>query len=54
MKDKKYFIIQKIYGSAMIILSVISTLVTKDGTISLLLIPMGIYTIFTKEKVIDL
>jgi hypothetical protein len=48
----KYFIIQKIMGIGLIILAIISCKVLEDGTASILLIPIGIYTILTKKMVI--
>ena len=42
---------QKLAGAILIAISVISCVVTKDGTASVVLIPIGIYTLFTKESV---
>lgn len=56
MQDKrekiKYFVIQKLMGLVIVVLAVISCVITGDGTAALLLIPIGIYTIFTKKLVI--
>ena len=56
MHDKreriKYFIIQKLMGLVIVVLAVISCIITSDGTAALLLIPIGIYTIFTRKLVI--
>ena len=48
----KYFIIQKIMGIGLIILAIISCKVLEDGTASILLIPIDIYTILAKKMVI--
>ena len=56
MQDKrekiKYFVIQKLMGLVIVVLAVVSCIITGDGTAALLLIPIGIYTIFTKKLVI--
>ena len=49
MSEKTY---QNLIGVGMIILSVITMLLTKDGTISLFLIPMGLFLVGTKDIVI--
>lgn len=51
-KRKRYFIKQKFIGIMIIILSVISVKLTGDGTASLFLLPIGIFTTLTKEMVI--
>lgn len=40
---------QKLAGAILIAISVISCVVLKDGTSSLILTPIGICTLFTKE-----
>ena len=56
LQDKReritYFVIQKLMGLVIVVLSVISCIITGDGTAALLLIPIGIYTIFTRKLVI--
>ena len=48
-----YFLKQKMMGIALIIISVlIPILLDGDATASLLFLPLGIYVLFTKEKVI--
>ena len=42
---------QKLAGAILIAISVISCVVTKDGTASVILTPIGIYTLLTKEDV---
>ena len=42
---------QKLAGVILIVLSIISCVVTKDGTASVILIPIGIFTLFKKEDV---
>lgn len=51
-KRKRYFIKQRLIGILMIVLSIISVKLTGDGTATLLLLPIGIFTTFTKEMVI--
>ena len=48
----KYFVIQKLMGLVIVVLAVVSCVITGDRTAALLLIPIGIYTIFTKKLVI--
>lgn len=47
-----YYIKQKLIGILLIVLSVISAIVTGDGTASLFLVPVGIYVTLTKEMII--
>ena len=42
---------QKLAGAILIAISVISCVVLKDGTVSIILTPIGIYTLLTKEDV---
>ena len=42
---------QKLAGAILIAISVISCVVTKDGTASVILIPIGIFTLVKKEDV---
>lgn len=42
---------QKLAGAILIAISVISCMVLKDGTVSIILTPIGIYTLLTKEDV---
>ena len=42
---------QKLAGAILIALSVISCVVLKDGTSAVILTPIGICTLFTKEDV---
>ena len=42
---------QKLAGAILIMMSVISLVVLKDGTVSIILTPIGIYTLLTKEDV---
>ena len=42
---------QKLAGAILIAISVISLVVLKDGTVSIILTPIGIYTLLTKEDV---
>ena len=48
-----YFLKQKMMGIALIIISIlIPILLDGDATASLLFLPLGIYVLFTKKKVI--
>ena len=40
---------QKLLGIGLLVLSVVTILVSMDATIAVFLIPMGLYTLFTKE-----
>ena len=40
---------QKLAGAILIVLSIISCIVLKDGTSAVILTPIGIYTLLTKE-----
>lgn len=42
---------QKLAGAILIVLSIISCIVLKDGTPAVILTPIGIYTLLTKEDV---
>ena len=42
---------QKLAGAILIAISVISCVVLKDGTVSIILTPIGIYTLLAKEDV---
>ena len=42
---------QKLAGAILMVLSIISCVVLKDGTVSIILTPIGIYTLLTKEDV---
>ena len=42
---------QKLAGAILIMMSVISLVVLKDGTVSVILTPIGIYTLLRKEDV---
>ena len=48
-----YFLKQKMMGIALIIVSILIPIVCDgDATTSLLFLPLGIYMLFTKEKVV--
>ena len=42
---------QKLAGAILIVLSIISCIVLKDGTSAVIFIPIGFCTLFTKEDV---
>lgn len=48
----KYYIMQKLMGITLILVSLIPISIEKDGTLALLFVPMGLYLIFTKDKAI--
>ena len=48
-----YFLKQKMMGIALIIISILIPIINNgDATASLLFLPLGIYVLFTKERVI--
>ena len=48
-----YFLKQKMMGIALIIISILIPIINNgDATASLLFLPLGIYMLFTKEKVV--
>lgn len=52
MRDKIYYLKQKLCGLALVFIGVIIPfLLDGDATVSLLLIPLGLYLIFTKNKI---
>ena len=50
---KKYFLMQKLLGVLLILANVAYIIFEKDGTASILLVPMGLYAIFTKDKIMN-
>ena len=48
----KYFVIQKLMGLLLLIVSILSVLISGAGTAALLLTPIALYTIFTRKLVI--
>ena len=48
---QKYFVKQKLLGIGLLLLAALS-LSTGDGTLALFLIPLGLYTVFTKKMVL--
>ena len=52
MRDKIYYLKQKLYGLIFVIIGVITPIILDgDATVSLLFIPLGLYLIFTKNKI---
>ena len=52
MKHRLYTLKQKLYGLIFVIIGVITPIICDgDATVSLLLIPLGLYLIFTKNKI---
>ena len=47
-----YYAKQKLLGVVAIGVSIASPLLIQDATISVIMLPLGIYMLFTKEKVI--
>lgn len=43
---------QKLIGFVLLSLSIASPLLIQDATISVIMLPLGIYVLFTKEKVV--
>lgn len=45
---------QKLVGLGLIAIGIITAVVTDgDLTVSVLLVPLGVYTLFTKHKIVD-
>ena len=52
MKERVYYLKQKLCGLIFVIIGVITPIICDgDATVSLLLIPLGLYLIFTKNKI---
>ena len=52
MKERIYYLKQKVCGLALVFIGVIIPFILDgDATVSLLLIPLGLYLIFTKNKI---
>ena len=52
MRGKIYYLKQKLYGLILVIIGIITPIICDgDATASLLLIPLGLYLIFTKNKI---
>lgn len=49
----KYMIKQKLLGVAAIAVSIFALLYTKDATLAICVIPLGLFLIFTKHHVYD-
>lgn len=47
-----YFFRQKMVGLSLILISLLVLLVDLDGTAALILVPFGLYLIFSKEKAV--
>lgn len=47
--ETKCKIKQKLFGLAMIAMAILTLVLTKDATIAVFLIPMGLFVIFTKD-----
>ena len=50
-KMRKYFLMQKMVGVLCIALTVLSAILIEDVTIGSLFVPLGLYLMFTREKV---
>ena len=52
MRDKIYYLKQKLCGLIFVIIGCITPIICdEDATVSLLIIPLGLYLIFTKNKI---
>ena len=49
----RYFLAQKLCGLILIALTVVSAICLEDATIGIILVPLGVYLLFTKEKVMQ-
>ena len=45
-----YYLKQKLVGTMMLVISIVTPILTGDATISLIMLPLGLYLIFTKDK----
>lgn len=50
-RKTKYFLKQKLSGAAMIAIGIISVLILADVTFAVIAVPLGLYLMFTKQKV---
>lgn len=50
--DLLYYIKQKLLGLAMVLISILIPLLTQDATITVIILPMGLYALFTRNKII--
>lgn len=52
--DQKFHapVIQKLFGAAVIAISVIAGMLDGDGTVPILLVPLGLWMMFTKHDVL--
>lgn len=50
-RKKRYFLKQKLSGLVMIAIGVISVMLLADATFAVIAVPLGLYLIVTKEKV---
>lgn len=48
----KHIVTQKAMGIILIVVAIVSCIVSDDGTAAILMLPIGIFTTFTKEMVI--
>lgn len=48
----KHIVTQKAMGIILIVVAIVSCIVSNDGTAAILMLPIGIFTTFTKEMVI--
>ena len=52
MRDRMYYLKQKLCGLTLVILGIITPVVCDgDATVSLLIIPLGLYLVFTRKRV---
>jgi hypothetical protein len=49
----RYFLAQKLCGLILIALTVVSAIFLGDATIGIITLPLGIYLLFTRQKVMD-
>lgn len=48
----KHIVTQKAMGIILIVVAIVSCIASDDGTAAILMLPIGIFTTFTKEMVI--
>ena len=50
--SRKQKVKQVVAGAVLVACGIISAAETGDGTAALMLVPIGLYTVFTREKVV--
>lgn len=51
-KTNRYFVEQKLMGLTMILISILASVVSGEGTVSLIFVPFGLLLMLTKKELI--